>query len=202
MTTITHGGSGVSRDTAKLPESSINALLVRGFAHLLGNEQSSKVVARIKSALAEGKPDDYEATKEEVKAFRAANGTLVSQWNDEAVKAALVALDEGTLGLHIARGPSRDPIESAMRKLAREEVTTSLKASDIKVPSGDKTVTFRAGTPQEERLTMDELIDRRISKHGDRIRKEAERKVAEAERKAKRAREETAKAGGVESELL
>ena len=185
---LTYGD--ITRDPATMPEASRNALLARGFSHLLGNEQASKVVARIRKALAEGKPDGYEATKADVQAFRESNGTLVSSWGDEARADALTALDEGTLGVHAARGPSRDPIESAMRTIARTLVSDTLKKNKLKIPSGDKTVTL-AG----QDFTMDELIDRQIAKNGDHIRKEAERKVAEDERRAKRLREEAAKAG-------
>ena len=185
---LTYGD--ITRDPATMPEVSRNALLARGFSHLLGNEQASKVVARIRKALAEGKPDGYEATKADVQAFRESNGTLVSAWADEARADALKTLDEGTLGVHAARGPSRDPIESAMRTIARTLVSDTLKKNKLKIPSGDKTVTL-AG----QDFTMDELIDRQIAKNGDHIHKEAERKVAEDERRAKRLREEAAKAG-------
>ena len=185
---LTYGD--ITRDPATMPEVSRNALLARGFSHLLGNEQASKVVARIRKALAEGKPDGYEATKTDVQAFRESNGTLVSAWADEARADALKTLDEGTLGVHAARGPSRDPIESAMRTIARTLVSDTLKKNKLKIPSGDKTVTLA-----DQDFTMDELIDRQIAKNGDHIRKEAERKVAEDERRAKRLREEAAKAG-------
>ena len=185
---LTYGD--ITRDPATMPEVSRNALLARGFSHLLGNEQASKVVARIRKALAEGKPAGYEATKADVQTFRESNGTLVSAWADEARADALKALDEGTLGVHAARGPSRDPIESAMRTIARTLVSDTLKKNKLKIPSGDKTVTL-AG----QDFTMDELVDRQIAKNGDHIRKEAERKVAEDERRAKRLREEAAKAG-------
>ena len=188
---LTYGD--ITRDPAKLPAISTAALLARGFSHLLGNEQASKIVAKIRSALAEGKPDGYEATRADVQAFREANPALVSQWSDEAKANALKALDEGTLGVHVARGPSRDPIESAMHAIARGEVSEVLKSNTLKVPSGEKTVTLGG-----EAFTMDALIDRRLAKHGDRIRKEAERKVAESERKAKRLREESANSGAAD----
>ena len=84
---LTYGD--ITRDPATMPEASRNALLARGFSHLLGNEQASKVVARIRKALAEGKPDGYEATKADVQAFRESNGKLVSAWADEARADAL-----------------------------------------------------------------------------------------------------------------
>lgn len=178
----------ITRDPGKLPASSAAALMARGFAHLLGNEQASKVVTRIRNAIVDsanaGKLETEHrkvdsVTRDEVQAFRAANAEIINAWNAEAVGAALKELDEGTLGVRAAGGPRVDPVTQAMNSAARAEVITTLKANGIKVPKGDEVVTFGNG----ETRTMPQMIAKRLEVHGERLRKEAEKAVADAARK-------------------
>ena len=167
-------------DEAKLPAASVHALLSRGLSHFLGNEQASKVTSRIRATLAAGKPDTYEATRDEIEAFRAANESQVNGWKSEVHGVAMKALAEGTIGVS-TRGPAKDPMQSAMATIARKEVGELLKANNLAIPTGDKTVSFGG-----QELTMAILIERRIAKHGDRIKKVVERNMAEAARAAKK----------------
>jgi hypothetical protein len=172
----------ITRDEGKLPQASVAALLSRGFAHYMGNEQAAKVSARIGKALSEGKPDTYEPTRDEYAAFRTGNAAQVNAWKAEIIAEALKALDEGTVGVRApGAGVSRDPVESGMRRIARVEVTKILKDQGLKVPTGEKTVHLG-----EADFTMDDLIDRRIVKHGERIRKESEQAIAAEARKLAR----------------
>lgn len=172
----------ITRDVAKLPEASVMALLSRGFSHFLGNEQASKIVSRIRGHLAgDGKASDV--TKESVNAFRddPANQERIAAWEKEVIEAALKALDEGTVGVRTLAGPRVTPLETAMRRQARDEVSTILKANGLKVPTGENTVEL-----QGEAFTMEQLIDRRLDKHGDRIRKESEKRLADERKKRER----------------
>lgn len=169
MTTITYGDHSV--DTEKLPAKSVEALLRRGLAHFLGNEQASKVASHFADA-------DPAPTDEAKAAFKA-----------ECVSKALQALHDGTIG-NVVRGPKGTSVEAVMRGLAEKEVRAILKTAGLTMPSGDKVVEFASG----EKLTKADLISRRITKHGDRLRKEAETEMKRAEREA-------VKAGGVEALL-
>lgn len=175
---LTYGD--ISRDPSKLPETSLQALLARGFTHFLGNEQASKVVSRIRAAIVEGTERKADSvTKEEVQAFRAAQPERVNGWLGEIVNDALKSLDEGTVGIRAAGGPKVDPVTAAMNSLARTEVVTILKANGLKTPKGEETITFGNG----ETRTMAQMVEKRLADHGERIRKEAERQIADAARR-------------------
>ena len=111
----------ITRDAGAFPETTINALLARGFAHVLGNEVSSKVVARIRKEV-KGEGKDV-PTGAQVKAFREANAELVESWTVEAENAALAAMDEGPLGVRAPaaeRAPRVDPLTREARKIAEQ----------------------------------------------------------------------------------
>ena len=144
-------------DTAKLPEASISALLRRGLAHFLGNEQASKVASHF----------DGETPTDEAKAA----------YKAECVANAVKALHEGTVGSS-TRGPRGSTIETVLRALAKAEVITVLKANKLVFPTGEKKIKFGDGTE----LTGADLIDRRIAKHGERLMKEAQAKMKADER--------------------
>ena len=146
--------------TAKLPEASVTALLRRGLAHFLGNEQASKVAAEFK--------DNAEATQAEKDKFKAG-----------CVTAALQALQDGTVGAN-TRGPRGTAIDTVIRGLAEKEVRDALKHLGVTMPSGDKVVKFADG----QELTRAQLIDRRVAKHGERLKKEAEVEMNRREREA------------------
>jgi len=183
----------ITRDESKLSDVSRNALLARGFSHYLGNEQASKVVAKIRAILANGgKASDV--TKEAIKTWREnpENASKLETFEIECEQAALAALDNGTIGVHVSSGRvSRDPVQAAMTAIARREVSDVLKGAGLKTPKGEETVDMGG-----QAFTMEALIARRLEKHADRLHKEAERQVADAQRKAKRLQEESAKAKG------
>lgn len=178
---ITYGTT--TFDFSKLPEASTVAILKRGLTHFLGNEQASKVAGwKARFAKTEGR----EATEAEIDEQRAAY-----------VASAIEALQNGTVGTHV-RGPSVDPVEAAMEKIARNEINLVLKSNGAKfIGKGeDRKVTFADGSA----FTMDELIERRLgnAEHGARIRKEAEKALKAAAKTA-----EAAKAQGpVSADLI
>lgn len=150
-------------DTAKWPEKSVEALIRRGLAHYLGNEQASKVTAHF-----DDKPD---ATDVEKAAFKA-----------ECQAKAIEALEKGTIGANV-RGPRGSQVETIVRQLAEKEVRDILKHNGLTMPSGDKVVEFANG----EKLTRAQLIERRVAKHGERLNKEAETEMKRREREAAKA---------------
>lgn len=166
MTILTYGSHSI--DVAKLPEASVVALLKRGLTHYLGNEQTSKLVAARKR---EG----------------AFDGTTEEAYKADLVAKAVAALHEGTIGTQV-RGPSVDPVEAAMERIARAEINAVLKAKGAKfVGKGDdRKVTFANG----ESFTMNDLIDRRLGneEHSARIRKEAEKALKSAAKQAEAAK--------------
>ena len=161
MTTFTYGATSI--DTEKLPAKSLEALIRRGIAHFLGNEQASKVASHFK---------DQEGVTDEAK----------EAYKNECVAKAVAALHDGTIG-NILRGPKGTSIEAVMRGLAEKEVRAILKTAGLTMPSGDKVVEFASG----EKLTKGDLIGRRLAKHGDRLKKEAETEMKRAEREAVKA---------------
>jgi hypothetical protein len=161
MTNVINYGE-ISIDVDSLPAVSTNALLRRGLAHFLGNEQAAKV-----SAFKEKNP---EATESQVLAYKA-----------ECVANAVAALNAGTVGANV-RGPRGTAIETIMRKIASDEVKTVLAALKVKAPKGEEKVKFANG----DSFTMNELIARRLEKHADRITAEANKAMKDAARKAEK----------------
>lgn len=175
MANLTYGE--VSRDTANLPAETIDALLARGFAHYFGNEQAAKLTAKIKSAVAAESGNGTKATDVEraaVQAYRAAHADEVKAWQADIVAGALVALDEGKIGLRESTGPreSTDPVGVEVRKMAKARVMELLKAKSLKFPGKDEALELN-GTS----FTGAELIQRQIDRHGEAMRKVAERIV-------------------------
>lgn len=164
--TVTYTSHSVS--LSKLPPVSVHRLASYGLAHLLGNQAASKVVAWSE------KDENKGATDEQKAAAKAQFQSVM-----------LAALADGTIGQHASRGPAVDPEDAEMERLAKVEVNATLKANNIKAPKKDEVVEFASG----EKLTMDDLVDRRIAKHGERLRSEAK---ASLKAKAK-AKEATAK---------
>lgn len=164
---------------SKLPAVSAHRLMSYGFAHYLGNQAASKVVAWADKEENKGATDEQKAAKKA-----------------EFQSIMIAALIDGTIGQHTSRGPSVDPEEAEMESIAKKEVLATLKANNIKVPKKGEHVEFASG----EKLTMDELVERRLAKHGERLSAEAK---ASLKAKAK-AKEATAKkvAGQGASDLL
>ena len=166
-------GKDHSIDLSKCPESSIQALLRKGLAHYLGNEQASKVTA-LKTKTAEA-------------------GNVMSMVELEVakldfVKAAIEALYAGTVGTQV-RGPRTTPLESLIRQFAGTQVKDILRKNNLAIPSGDKRVTF----PNGQSFTMAELIDRQLAKPESFAKFE---KAAQAE--LKRREREAEKVGGLD----
>lgn len=181
MTKITYGDFEI--DTSTLPEASVNALLRKGLAHFMGNEQASKVTAWKNSEA--GK----DATEEQIASKKA-----------EFQAAGVAALADGTVGNRVV-GVTVSPIEKIMRSLAKSEIVGILKATNMAIPKGEGTVTFNEGSDSEQKLTMEDLIERRLEGHGDRLKKEAEAEVKRRDREAKKLAEAAQAAGGVASLL-
>ena len=169
MTTFTYGE--LSIDSDKFHPNAVQALLRRGLSHLLGNEQAAKVGPES----AWGKAN-ANATKEQVAAAK-----LAMQ------QSAIATLYDGTIGVRASSGPKADPLTSEMRKLAKIEIVAILGANKdtegkaVKFPTGDKTVILPDGTS----ATGEQLIGRRLAKHGERIKAEASRNIAAQAKKAK-----------------
>lgn len=163
-------------DFNTLPESSLVAMLRRGFGHYMGSEAASKVSTAF-SDDAETKPTE---SKDEYKAKVQAD-----------MFAKLVA---GTVGVS-TRGPAVDPITTIVRRLAKAEIIPILKANGLAWPKkADDVVSF----PNGDKFTGAQLVDRRIAREGERLGKEAKKLADEQARKAKKAAE-AAKAEGIEA---
>jgi hypothetical protein len=173
---------GHTVDFLTLPQASQMAIVRRGLVHLLGNEQASKVVVRVKKAEADGQKVSEEAK---------------TVWKQEFVDAALASLLAGTVGSGV-RAPAIDPVEAAMEKIATREVKLALVANGLKVPgtkgiARDAEIAFGDGTTR----TLDYLIERWLAKHGEAARKEAEKAVRAAQKLAK---EKAAKVEGLKAD--
>lgn len=168
-----------SVDLTKLPPVSVHRLASYGLSHLLGNQAASKVVAWQEKEENKGATDEQKA-----------------QAKADFQAKMIAALADGTIGQHASRGPAADPEDAEMERLAKVEVLATLKANNIKAPKKEEVVEFASG----EKLTMEDLVDRRIAKHGERLRAEAK---ASLKAKAK-AKEATAKkvAGQGAADLL
>lgn len=163
-------------DFNTLPETSLVAMLRRGFGHFMGSECASKVTAAFDPEN-ESQPS---VTKDEYKA---------------QVQAEMFAkLQAGTVGVS-TRGPAVDPITTIIRRLAKAEIIPILKANGLAWPKkAEDVVSF----PNGDKFTGAQLVDRRVAKEGERLGKEAKKVQDEAARKAKKLAE-TAKAEGVDS---
>lgn len=180
----------LSVDTATLPEASLNALIRKGWAHFMGNEQASKVTAW-KAKLVDGTPATDTAP---AVAGREPSEDEISAAKDAYQAAALKALQDGTVGVSVARGPAVSPEETIMRGLAKAEITATLKANGLKVPTGEAVVKFGDG----QSFTMAQLIARRLEPEGEgRSYAQGGRLKAEAAKEMKRRAREIEKAKGV-----
>ena len=184
-------------DNTTVPGPVVDRLLNSALAHIMTNEASSHVVGQIRRKLTPQGGKASEVTTDAVKAYRAdpRHEEEIAAWEEAFRQAKLAAIRDGSLVVRIARAPSKDPVETAMRAIAKLEVTAVLKAHGLKFPGKDETV-----SDGENEFDGDTLVDRRLShpEHGPRIRKAAERKVAEDNR----IRENAAKAAtGAEGKL-
>lgn len=159
-------------DTDALPAASIAAMLKRGLTHYLGNEQAAKVT-NVKKAWAKAH-NGADMPEDEIDAKR-----------DELVAAAVAALESGTVGIGV-RGPRIDPVEKIMESKAEAEVVAILKSHKLATKKPEDEDVFTLGGVE---YTFADLVERRVTKEGDRLRADAEaevarRKAAKAERDA------------------
>ncbi len=186
--------SGYEIDESKINLAVTQRLLTRAVAHILNNECAANVLGKTKRAIVgkDGKPDSV--TETQLTAWREQHSEVLDGWESEFCQQKIAAMYDGSLSVRVARAPTRDPVEAAMRAIAKAEVVTVLKNNGAKFPKDDETVSIEQPNGETVQLSGDELVDRRLAHatHGDRIRKAAERKVAED----KRLREATSKAAG------
>lgn len=173
-------------DFNKLPQASLVAMVRRGVSHYFGSEQASKVVAYFNPEHddAANRPDTAEARAAKKAEFQAA---------------AFDALVAGAVGVSV-RGPSVDPIQTIINRLAKAEVKTILATFKLKWPNkADETVKL----PDGSQVTGAQLIARRLDAtgpagvdkktgiaHADRLKKEAEKIAKEQANKNKKLEEQ------------
>lgn len=160
-------------DTTKLPEQTIAGMLKRGVTHFLGNEQAAKVTNWSKKVL---KDTGALPSDDELAAKKA-----------EFVAAGIAAMLAGEVGQG-SRGPATDPLELEMERVAKAEITEIVKKNGGKWSGKgeERGVTFKDGS----RLTMDEMVERRLSNpdHGPRIQKEADKAIKAKAKEAEKAK--------------
>lgn len=164
-----YGDAIMIADLTKLPVTSLQAMVRRGLSHYFGNEQASKV-----TAWKESYAEDHNGT--------APNDAEVATYKLDCQKKALEALLAGTVGVHAPRGPKATPVDALVRQLAIREITDVLTAHKLKMPKGEETVELAGKT-----FTREQLVDRRITAHGERLKKAAEAELKRREREAKAA---------------
>lgn len=157
--------AGRDVNLGEVPASSLLALVARGATHYFGNEQASKVSAR--KAKFKEENDGVEMADDEVEALKS-----------QLVAEAFDRLMAGFMGQR-AVGVSIDPLEKAMRKIAKDQVLTILRANNIKPPKKDEAVKFADGTEK----TLDAMVDTRLENHGEAIEKEARKAIADAQKR-------------------
>lgn len=184
-TTISYGSHTV--DFATLPPASLLAMVNRGFAHFLGNEVASKVTAAkakwaetLAAALAVPESD---RTPDHVKAIEEGEmgEAQIEELKMALRNAAVKALVDGTVGVREPGQPKASPLEVEIRKIATGLVREKLIANGLKVPTGDKTLTF----PNGAAYTMAQLVDRQIDQKGKEIEATAIKNIAARDRAAK-----------------
>lgn len=190
----TIGSGDFALDTNSANPQTLLAFLKRGWSHYYGNERAAKISTWKKSF---AKANGREPNEAEIEAK-----------NEEVLSAMHKNVLEGTIG-HSVRGPALSTLDRVIERIARQAVVLTLRANGIKPPKDEETVTFAAGTPNEQTVTMEDLIDRWLdavakengvpSEDGTTNRQVATA-MAEAEIAAKKAKVDSAKVqGGVNS---
>lgn len=172
-------------DVATLPSVSVDALVRRGLSHFFGNEVASKVT----SAKAK-----YVEDKESNPNGDAPSDEQVSAWKEHFIAEGAAKLTAGTVGIHVPKGPSVDPLEAEISRLAIASVKATLKGAGLKAPKDDEVVKFPNGTTR----TMQQMVDKRTADQLDALTKEAKKNLADKAKRAKAAQAaiEAAKASG------
>lgn len=149
------------------PIATLAAFVSRGVTHYFGSELASKVISERKRREEAGNP----MSEDEESAYRA---TL----REEFLAKALA----GEIGMG-HRGPSADPTEAEAERLAWAEVQVVLGQNKIKPEGKGEDRTWHIGA---DKLTKDELVERRMARHGERLMEEARKALAKkAKDKAK-----------------
>lgn len=177
--TVFNFESGITVDTGKIPEASVNALIARGINHVFGNETASKVVSAIRSRINPEKPK--EVSTDAVKVWRQANADAAAELTRSAHEGFAKALVDGTMGLRTLSGPKTDPLTRHMRQSASAEIVAILRErgaiaqGERKTPAGDTEFSIGGQT-----VTFGALVDRRLAnpKERPRLKKDAEQHLA------------------------
>jgi len=168
---VTYGDFVIATD--KLSDTNLAAIVRRGVAHYLGNEQASKTAPTSKW---------YKDWQE------AHNGTSPDEDTIAAQKAAdQKAAYDRLLNGEIGSGPRAapvDPVEKILERLVLAEIKTKLAAIGLKPPKGDAVITFKDGSTR----TIDQMRENVLARDGDRLRKMAAKQVADAKRESDRAK--------------
>lgn len=157
--------NGVEHNVATYPVQTIVALLRRGIRVVKSNEVAARYAAWEKKELA---TEGREISESESGAKKA-----------ELTSAAEQSFIDGTLGDR-KRGPAVDPLEVEMERIAWRQVKETLKKAGMSVPADGEFITTGSG----DKLSKEDLIDRRLVKNGPAIEKEA-KKVLSNKTKAK-----------------
>ena len=173
--TITIESVSATVDAFTLPNTSLLALIKRGIRVVLSTEASRAI-------------NTWKNHKDNADAIKA-----MTTEEFEAKLAELLETEQlrlwakitnGTFGVREpkAAGPRKarvvDPVEKEARLLAKTEITNILKGMGLEFPTKSKTVLDANGTA----VDGETLIERRMTKHGDRLRGEAKKIVAARER--------------------
>lgn len=181
MTVFTYGNHTI--DSGKLPQSSLDAMLKRGLAHYLGNEQASKVTSHF----------DGETPSDEAKAA----------YKAECVAKAIQALNDGTVGVS-TRGPRLDPVETYITRIAKAAVTDILKTQKgpdgkpCRFPKDGEVVTFANGETRTGPAMIAKWLagnDPDGKPRAERVKREADKMLADAKRKAEKAAKTAVESG-------
>jgi len=150
----------VETTPAQVPTSSLFALALRGYRHVLGNEVAAKVSAFKKTE------DGATATEAEISAKSV-------EWRNEALAKIL----EGTLGVRVSGAPRVSGIEALKRTIAVERIKAAFKSHSAKtgkklsLPTGDETIDYM-GKP----VSREDLIAAMLNKQAEAIEAEAKRR--------------------------
>lgn len=190
---VTFGTHTINTDT--LPVASVNALLSRGLSHYLGNEQASKVTAKIRTKISSdlSTPDkevnQKDISTEQVKSFRETFPDTVQEWTDTAIANAIAALNDGTVGVRAIGEAKVSPKEAIVNSIASAEVIAQLASRDMvkkdaKKVKSDQAFVFNAATADERTVTFGALVAKKIELHRERLDGEAQKELDRRAREA------------------
>lgn len=204
--TVEYGDYSI--DSSRLPAVAFSALMRRGLAHLLGNEQAAKLVAwdaRAQEAAkaswiaanpsGDASAQDFAPTTE----ARAAEKLRLQA-------SAIAALYDGSIGVRAPRAEPVDPLDAEVWKLAKVDTTYMLTSLGLKFPRGnDKDGNPNTVTLNGQVFTADEIVEKFLSgtdkkgrygkpgeSHRARITRQAEKNIRERSKKSAKVADATA----------